>query len=84
MPKVHLIPHNELREVVARANDIEVWCYLSHIRMKIWRYMAEAEMEDGEVHGVYYEMFISHLEGSENIVEAEIASRKLLQSLPRE
>ena len=79
--KLHLIPHKELRGVVARANDVEIWCYLSAIRGIIWRYMAQVEI--GGEHGAWMELRLEHMERSESIVDAEIASRRLLQSLPR-
>ena len=83
---VHLIPHEELRELAASATDIDLWCYLSLVRTKLWRLMADqSHLEDTAWKSILgVERIIMHLEGSETVLEAEIASRRILASLPRE
>lgn len=77
--RVHLISHNDLRSLTSKASDVDLWCYLSAIRLKLWKWMAA---QDHVTHA-WSEILIIHLEQSECIVEAEIASRRLLSSLPK-
>ena len=84
--KVHLLPHPELRGLAAKAQDVELWCWLALLRTRVWNHMALSDRLDHTESFLLpgLELVIVHLEQSERIIEAELASRRILASLPKE